>query len=179
MTAAASGSGIRAVPQLSLHSPLGDLTVSEEEGRIVALDWGWGRDQTETKLLRRARDLLDRYFDGEAVAFGLPLAPAGTAYQLRVWAALCAIPPGCTRSYGEIAGIAGGSPRSVGMANAANPIPILIPCHRVVAAGGLGGYSGGDGPATKRALLDLEARAGTLFPAPTPLPPTHNMTEYR
>ena len=100
------------------------------------------------------------------MAFDLPLAPAGTAYQRRVWAALRAIPPGETRSYGEIAArrrrLARG--RSA-MANAANPIPILIPCHRVVAAGGLGGYSGGDGPATKRALLDLEARAGTLFPA--------------
>ncbi len=179
MTARASGSGIRAVPQLSLHSPLGDLTVSEEDGRIVALDWGWGRDQTETPLLGHARELLDRYFDGEAVAFDLPLAPAGTAYRRQVWAALRAIPLGATRTYAEVARIAGGSARSVGMANAANPIPILIPCHRVVAAGGLGGYSGGDGPATKRALLDLEARAGTLFPPSTPAHLIHSMTEVR
>ncbi|MDA8252335.1 MAG: methylated-DNA--[protein]-cysteine S-methyltransferase [Rhodospirillales bacterium] len=145
------------MPQLSLHTPLGDLTVSEADGRIVALDWGWGRDQAPTPLLRRARDLLDAYFDAAAVAFDLPLAPAGTPYQRRVWDALRAIPPGETRTYAAIAAIAGGSARSVGMANAANPIPILIPCHRVVASTGLGGYSGGDGPATKRALLDLEA----------------------
>ncbi len=150
------------MPQLSLHSPLGDLTVSEQDGRIVALDWGWGRDQTPTPLLARARDLLDAYFDGPVTEFDLPLAPAGTPYQRRVWQALCAIPYGQTRSYGALAGLVGGSPRAIGMASAANPIPILIPCHRVVAAGGLGGYSGGDGPATKRALLDLEAGAAAL-----------------
>lgn len=156
--------------------------MSEEDGRIVALDWGWGRDQTETPLLCRARALLDRYFEGEAVAFDqLPLAPAGTAYQQRVWAALRAIPLGRTRSYAEIARDAGGSARSVGMANGANPIPILIPCHRVVATGGaLGGYSGGDGPTTKRALLDLEARiAGLALRMPSPSDPLHNITEQR
>ena len=144
------------MPQLSLHSPFGDLTVSEEAGAIVALDWGWGRDQTPTPLLCRVRDRLDAYFDAAEVTFDdLSLAPAGTPYRQRVWAALRAIPPGQTRTYAAIAAAAGGSARSVGMANAANPIPILIPCHRVVAATGLGGYSGGEGPATKRLLLDL------------------------
>ncbi len=151
------------MPQLSLHTPIGDLTVSEERGAVVAVDWGWGRDQTPTPLLLRSRALLDAYFDGEAVAFDLPLAPVGTPYQQRVWAALRDIPHGATRSYVAIAALAGGSARSVGMANGANPIPILIPCHRVVAAHGLGGYSGGDGPATKRALLALEARVPPLF----------------
>ncbi len=144
------------MPQLSLHTPVGDITVSEDEERIVALDWGWGRDQTETPLLRRARDQLHAYFDGQCLIFDLPLAPQGTPYQRRVWAALQAIPPGQTRTYQEIADVAGGSARSVGGANGANPIPILIPCHRVVAAGGIGGYSGGDGLPTKRTLLDLE-----------------------
>ncbi len=154
------------MPQLSLHSPLGDLTVSEEGGQIVALDWGWGRDQTETPLLCRARAALEAYFDGGEMRFTLPLAPAGTPYRRRVWQALCAIPPGETRTYGEIAGLVGGSARAVGGANAANPIPIFIPCHRVVASTGLGGYSGGEGLATKRFLLALEAHscpaAGTL-----------------
>jgi methylated-DNA-[protein]-cysteine S-methyltransferase len=150
------------VPQLSLHSQVGDLTVSEEDGRIVALDWGWGRDQGETPLLRRARELLHAYFAGQSVDFDLPLAPAGTPYRQRVWAALRCIPAGATRSYLQIAREVGGSPRSVGGANAANPIPILIPCHRVVATGGLGGYSGGDGLVTKRVLLDLEARVPRL-----------------
>jgi methylated-DNA-[protein]-cysteine S-methyltransferase len=145
-----------------LHTPVGDITVSEADGHIVALDWGWGRDQGETPLLARARARLDAYFDGEAVTFDLPLAPAGSPYRQRVWAALCRIPPGATRTYAAVAAVAGGSARSVGGANAANPIPILIPCHRVVAACGLGGYSGADGLVTKRTLLDLEARAASL-----------------
>ncbi len=155
------------MPQLSLHTPLGDLTVSEEEGAIIALDWGRGRDQTRTPLLERAVEQLQDYFDGARLAFDLPLAPRGSAFQRRVWQALTEIPPGETRSYAELARMVGSVPRAVGQANGANPIPILIPCHRVVAANGaLGGYSGGEGPATKRYLLDLERRtagAGPLF----------------
>jgi methylated-DNA-[protein]-cysteine S-methyltransferase len=144
------------MPQLSLHSPLGDLTLSEQDGAIVALDWGWGRDQTETELLVRGRAQLHAYFDGSGQAFDLPLAPAGSEYRQRIWAALTRIPFGQTRSYADIARAAGGSPRAVGGANGANPIPIIIPCHRVVSTTGLGGYSGGDGLATKRYLLALE-----------------------
>lgn len=126
----------------------------------MALDWGWGRDQTETPLLCRARSQLHDFFDGVLTAgFDLPLAPAGTPYRRRVWEALRGIPWGATRSYAEIAAVAGGSARSVGQANAANPLPILIPCHRVIGAQGLGGYTGADGLATKRFLLDLERRA--------------------
>lgn len=153
------------MPQLSLHSPVGDLTLSEEDRAIVAVDWGWGRDQTETPLLLRAREQLEEYFEGVRLDFDLPLAPFGSDYQRRVWAALCRIPAGATRSYGDIAREAGGSPRSVGGANGRNPIPILIPCHRVLAGNGIGGYSGGDGLPTKRFLLDLEARtAADLAP---------------
>jgi methylated-DNA-[protein]-cysteine S-methyltransferase len=146
------------LPQLSLHTPIGDITLSEEEGRIVALDWGWGRDQHETPLLALARDRLHAYFDGVRICFDLPLDPHGTPYRRRVWEALRTIPAGETRTYAEIARLAGGSPRSVGGASGANPIPILIPCHRVVAGNGPGGYSGADGLITKRYLLDLEAR---------------------
>lgn len=143
------------MPQLSLHSPIGDLTVSEESGEIVALDWGWGRDQTETPILLRAKSALQDYFDGAPLA-DLPLRPHGSAYRQRVWQALRQIPAGQTRTYVDISRIAGGSARSVGGANAANPIAIFIPCHRVVAVAGLGGYSGGDGLQTKQKLLDLE-----------------------
>jgi methylated-DNA-[protein]-cysteine S-methyltransferase len=128
-------------------------------------------------LLRRACDQLHAYFDGELSAFDLPLAPAGTAYRQRVWQALCAIPFGQTCSYIDIARLAGGSARSVGQANGCNPIPIIIPCHRVVLAPGrstrgatthLGGYSGGEGLATKRYLLALEAHAQPrLQPVPS------------
>ncbi|MBN8892359.1 MAG: methylated-DNA--[protein]-cysteine S-methyltransferase [Rhodospirillales bacterium] len=141
------------MPQLSLHTPVGDLTVSEEDGAIVAIDWGWGRDQTETPLLRRARDQLHAYFDRTRTSFDLPLAPAGTRN-----------PHGQTRSYLDIAREAGGSPRSVGGANGANPIPIVIPCHRVLATTGIGGYSGSGGLDTKRFLLSLEADALALAP---------------
>jgi methylated-DNA-[protein]-cysteine S-methyltransferase len=144
------------MPQLSFHTPLGALTLSEEAGAIVALDWGFGRDQTITALLLRGRDQLQAYFDGARTGFDLPLAPAGSAYRQRVWQALCDIPCGQTRSYAALAAIAGGSPRSVGGALGANPIPIIIPCHRVVGSLGLGGYSGGDGVETKRWLLALE-----------------------
>ena len=149
------------MPQLSLHSPIGDLTVSEESGEIVALDWGWGRDQTATPLLLRAKTALQDYFDGAPLPIDLPLRPHGSAYRQRVWQALRNIPAGQTRTYVAIARLAGGSARSVGGANAANPIAIFIPCHRVVAVAGLGGYSGGDGLETKRRLLDLE-RGGKI-----------------
>jgi methylated-DNA-[protein]-cysteine S-methyltransferase len=160
------------VPQLSLHTPIGDISVAEDDGAIVAIDWGWGSRQGETALLRLAREQLHAYFDGELASFDLPLAPAGTAYQQRVWQALHAIPYGQTRSYQQIARVAGGSPRSVGQANGNNPIPIVIPCHRVVLAPGrsarraatnLGGYSGGEGLATKRWLLALEASTQPLL----------------
>ena len=144
------------MPQLSLHSPLGPLSVSETDDAIVALDWGWGRDQTRTPLLLRAVDVLNRYFDGEAPAFALPFRPKGTAFQQRVWQAMREIPYGQTRTYGALAERAGGVARAVGMACGANPIPILIPCHRVVAQSGLGGYSGDGGVETKVALLRLE-----------------------
>lgn len=128
----------------------------EDDGAIVSLDWGWVPEQTPSGLLERARAQLDAYFDGELTAFDLPLAPAGSAYQKRVWQALCGIPYGETRSYQQIAAAVGGSARSVGQANGRNPIPLIIPCHRVVARSHLGGYSGGDGLATKRWLLGLE-----------------------
>jgi methylated-DNA-[protein]-cysteine S-methyltransferase len=148
------------MPQLSLHTPLGEVTISEDGGAIVALDWGRGRDQEATPLLRDACDQLQEYFDGKRMSFDLPLAPEGSDFQKRVWAALCAIPAGETRSYADIARTIGSAPRAVGGANGANPIPLFIPCHRVIAAdGSLGGYSGGDGPATKSYLLDHESRA--------------------
>ncbi len=144
------------MPALSLHTPLGPMTVSQEDEALVALDWGWGSIQTETPLLARARDQLQLYFDGGLRDFDLPLAPAGSAYRQRVWAALQQIPFGATCSYAALATRAGGSARSIGGANGANPIPIIIPCHRVVGTAGIGGYSGGDGIATKRWLLALE-----------------------
>jgi methylated-DNA-[protein]-cysteine S-methyltransferase len=156
-------SGTSSVPQLSLHSPVGDITVFEEDGAIVSLDWGWVEHQASSPVLESAREQLHAYFDGALTTFDLPLAPAGTTYRRLVWQALCQIPYGETRSYQAIAAKAGGSARSVGQANGHNPIPLIIPCHRVVATTHLGGYSGGDGLATKRWLLALENPGRSLI----------------
>ena len=146
------------MPQLSIHSPIGDLSVSEQAGKIVSMDWGWGAIQNQTPLLLKAKQQLEEYFDRQRSTFTLPLNPPGTEFQNRVWSQMAKIPYGRTLSYGELAAALETSSRAVGQACARNPIPIIIPCHRVVARGGrLGGYSGDGGRETKRALLNLEA----------------------
>tara|TARA_R110002096_G_scaffold436105_1_gene668051 strand:- start:52705 stop:53172 length:468 start_codon:yes stop_codon:yes gene_type:complete len=143
--------------QLSVHSPIGDLTISEEEGEIVALDWGWSPFQEETELLQQAKKILDHYFDGENPDFNLPLNPHGTEFQKNVWNIMREIPYGKFLTYGEISDRLGSHARAVGMACGQNPIPIIIPCHRVLGKDGkLTGFSGGEGIETKQFLLDLE-----------------------
>ena len=144
------------LPQLSLHSPLGALTVSQEDEGLVAVDWGWGCVQERTTLLCRAVAQLQAYFDRELDVFDLPLMPSGTMFRLKVWGALRRIPYGDTRTYTDIANEVGGCARAVGQANKHNPLPILIPCHRVVARIGIGGFTGDGGIDTKRFLLDHE-----------------------
>lgn len=143
--------------QKSFHSPVGELTLSEEGGRIVALDWGRGAVQGTHPVLDEAIGQLQAYFDGNRRDFDLPLAPQGSEKIARLWTALAGVPWGVTVSYGELARAAGSSARAAGQACARNPLPILIPCHRVVKAdGSLGQYSGDGGVDTKRALLRLE-----------------------
>jgi methylated-DNA-[protein]-cysteine S-methyltransferase len=144
------------MPQLSLHTPIGDLSVSAEDEMLVAVDWGWGRDQTETPLLREAKAQLEAYFDGTLRSFTLPLAPAGSVFQQQVWREMQRIPYGETRTYGALAAALKAAARAVGTACGRNPLPILIPCHRVLSASGRGGYSGEGGLETKTALLRLE-----------------------
>ena len=157
------------MPQRSCLTPLGEVTISEDDGAIVALDWGRGRDQARSPLLDEAVAQLQDYFDGGRSDFDLPLRAHGTAFQQRVWDALRAIPIGQTRSYGELAKLLGSSARAVGQANGSNPIPIFIPCHRVLAAAGaLGGYSGLEGPPTKLWLLEHERRMVASVPGATP-----------
>jgi len=123
-----------------------------------------GRESESNPFLRQAVAQLRAYFAGELHDFDLPLDLQGTGFQQRVWHELCKIPYGETRSYSFLA-VALGAPkavRAVGSANGRNPIPIVIPCHRVIGAGGsLVGYGGG--LPMKRFLLDLEARHSHLF----------------
>ncbi len=140
-----------------MSSPLGPLTLFEEAGAIVALEWGRAATSKATPLLEETRDQLNAYFDGKLKNFDLPLRPAGSAFQRAVWGQLTRIPFGRARSYGDIAKAISSASRAVGGACGKNPIPIIIPCHRVVGKGGkLTGYSGGDGVSAKKALLDLE-----------------------
>lgn len=116
-----------------------------------------------TALVQEAVVQLQRYFSSPRQGFTLPLAPAGTAFQQRVWQALCAIPPGRPRSYGTLARELASSARAVAGACRANPLPLIIPCHRVVAATGPGGYMGalaGDALTLKLWLLEHEAAGG-------------------
>ena len=140
-----------------IESPVGTLTLTERDGALVSLTWGAGRSSDATDLLRRVAQDIDAYFSGHLNMFDLPLAPQGTEFQQRVYRALQDIPFGATRSYGDLAADLGSAARAVGGACGSNPIPIVIPCHRVVAASGrLGGFSGGQGASTKTWLLRHE-----------------------
>ncbi|MGH8869491.1 MAG: methylated-DNA--[protein]-cysteine S-methyltransferase [Actinomycetes bacterium] len=150
-------------------SPIGDLLLVADGAaltHISMLPWDDGpdpstmtRDDGDGGVLADAHAQLDAYFAGTLTAFDLPLAPRGSTFQRRVWQALTEIPYGETWSYGELATHVGAptAARAVGAANGQNPLPVVIPCHRVIGAGGrLVGYGGGLD--RKRTLLGLEAR---------------------
>jgi methylated-DNA-[protein]-cysteine S-methyltransferase len=147
---------------LTIESPVGALTITEEKGAITAIGWGGERRGDKTPLLAEAARQLAAYFAGRLHRFDLPLAPNGSPFERRVWAAMQEIPYGQTRSYGELARAVQSAPRAVGGACGRNPIPIVIPCHRVLARAGLGGYSGAGGLETKSALLALEGAAAVV-----------------
>lgn len=143
--------------RLSFETRIGRLTVSEEDGKIVALDWGGRAMGKPTPLLIEAKRQLLEYLAGRRRTFDLPLAPEGAATERRVWQLMSEIPFGETRTYGALGKALALAPRAVGQACGRNPLPIFIPCHRVVGShGALGGYSGGEGAETKRRLLQLE-----------------------
>ena len=145
--------------QRRIDTPVGHLTVTEHDGAIVGIHDGDTELQSLTPLLRRACDQLLAYFDGSRREFDVPVSPPGSAFQRRVWNAMRRIPFGTVASYGGVAREIGTGPRAVGNACAANPVMILIPCHRVLAAGGkIGGYSN---LALKRRLLCHE---GIILP---------------
>ena len=148
--------------RISVESPFGILVVSAERGVIVGLGWGMAV-KSEDPLLREAARQLGAYCEGKLERFDLPLRVTGTAFQRSVCERMCEIPFGETRTYGEIAQSLGASARAVGSACGANPIAIIIPCHRVVGKRGLTGYSGVGGVATKVALLRHERAGGLLL----------------
>jgi methylated-DNA-[protein]-cysteine S-methyltransferase len=146
------------MPSLTISSPVGRLAIDETDDAIVAIRWtdDDAPPGNGSPLLAEAAGQLTAYFDGSLSRFDLPLAPAGSPFEKAVWAAMQAIPFGATRCYGDLALAVDSAPRAVGRACGRNPIPIVIPCHRVLAKSGLGGYSGAGGLATKRRLLTLE-----------------------
>ncbi len=146
----------------SLETPVGPLSVSERDGAIVRLDWT-AEASRQTALLIRALEQLQAYFAGELTAFDLPLHVEGSDFQRAVCDAMLAIPFGETRTYGDIARELGAPPQPVGNACGGNPIPVIIPCHRVLGASGLGGFSGKGGVETKVALLKHEGAASLLI----------------
>jgi methylated-DNA-[protein]-cysteine S-methyltransferase len=144
------------MPVIAVDTPVGRLGIAERDGRIVRVSWSATPSGQPTGLLTEAARQMVAYFAGEITGFDLPLDPGGSELERRVFDAMRAIPYGRTRTYGEIAKDTGLLPNEVGQGCAANPIPVIIPCHRVLAAGGLGGYSGAGGIETKIALLKLE-----------------------
>lgn len=150
-----------------VESPVGPLTlVVDDEGVLCGLYTDGQRHhpgeeslgERDETIAPEAVAQLAEYFAGDRRSFDLPLAPRGTPFQRRVWEALRAIPPGTTRTYGQVAASLGvqGASRAVGAATGRNPISIVVPCHRLVGStGALTGYAGG--VERKRWLLDHEA----------------------
>lgn len=146
-------------------APVGMLGIRMRGGRLAGIDFAPRAGAVDVAPDRATRDVLDQlfhYFEIPDWRFDLPLAMGGTPFQRRVWEALCRIPSGSTRSYGELADALGSSARAVGGACRRNPVPIVVPCHRVIAAGGgAGGFMGqrdGEALSIKRWLLEHEHR---------------------
>ncbi len=150
------------MPSFTMDSPIGRLTVEEENDAITRLRWSprapLMAGEPETALLREAKRQLAAYFDRKLTQdFDLPVRPRGSEFEQAVWQRMQKIPYGGTATYGEMARDIDGIARAVGGACGANPIPIIIPCHRVVGGSGAwGGYSGRGGVETKSFLLALE-----------------------
>jgi methylated-DNA-[protein]-cysteine S-methyltransferase len=163
-----------------MDSPVGPLTLVAADGVLTGLYMDRQRYRPEEHTFGEcdpepfgaAVRQLEEYFDGRRTVFDLPLALTGTAFQQRVWAALCEIPFGETVSYGDLAERIGRptAARAVGLANGKNPVGIIVPCHRVVGSSGdLTGYGGG--LHRKRHLLAFEQRAGTHAEDRAPMAP--------
>ncbi|MGP1353261.1 MAG: methylated-DNA--[protein]-cysteine S-methyltransferase [Parasphingopyxis sp.] len=143
-----------------IASPIGAITISANADALTSIDFLGASaepDRSDHPLLRETARQIDAYFAGTLRRFDLPLEPASTARGNELRAAIVAIPYGEAQSYGEVARRIESGPRAIGRACSHNPLPLVVPCHRVIAAGGrIGYYSGGDGISTKRFLLNHE-----------------------
>jgi len=148
------------MPQRSVDSPIGPIRITSADGALRALSIAAAPEPDrpgDEALLDEATRQLGEYFAGTRTTFDLPLAPPDTPRGEALRAAIASIRHGETLSYGALARTAGSSPRAVGQACARNPLPIIVPCHRVLASNGIGAYSGGNGVKTKQWLLAHEA----------------------
>ena len=144
------------MPVAEIETWLGRLSITEVDGAITQLHWNGPSGKEETPLLKEAARQVQAYLAGDLKTFDLPLAPKGGELHQAVFKAMLAIPYGGTRTYGDHARELDTYGQPIGQACGANPIPIIIPCHRILSANGLGGYSGSGGTETKIALLKLE-----------------------
>jgi len=152
------------MPMIAVETRFGRISIEQTGEAITRVVWDGADEGAPTSLLIEAARQLAEYDAGRRTAFDLPLAVAGSAFLKAVCAAMLAIPHGQTRTYGQIASSLHQSAQAVGAACGANPIPIIIPCHRVMGAGGrLTGFSGKGGVETKVALLRHEGAGGFLI----------------
>lgn len=151
------------MPMVAVETQFGRLGVEETDGAITRLVWSGQDDEPNTPLLQEAAAQVLAYDQGRLERFDLPYRVRGSDFQRQVCDLMYAIPMGETLTYGDIAKELGQPAQPVGQACGANPIPVIIPCHRVLAANGLGGFSGDGGIETKVALLRHERAAGLLI----------------
>lgn len=143
--------------QMSFCTPLGSITLYEENGAIISLDCGQTPEINETHLLLEARNQIQAYFRGELKNFDIPIAPKGTDFQKTIWNTIRKIPYGKTCFYIDIANEINGFARNIGQACSANKIPIIIPCHRILSKNSNKEYySFFNGIESKHHLLNLE-----------------------
>ena len=154
---------ITSMPSASLDTPIGPLTVDARDGKIIRVRWVDDPSGDLTSELEAALTQLKAYFDGSLTEFDLPLHVDGSDFQRDVCDAMSAIPMGETKTYGDLAAELGVPAQAIGGACGGNPIPVIIPCHRVLGASTLGGFSGMGGVETKVWLLKHEKAGGLLI----------------
>lgn len=142
------------------NTPIGSLSIQMQASLLGKIEWLNDKVcQPSVDIPRQLEQILNHYWRTAKADYTLPLLEQGTAFQQKVWLALCSIPPGQTKTYGELAQTLNTSPRALANACRSNPFPIIIPCHRVLAKTGLGGYAGQTSGAMltiKQALLRFE-----------------------